>query len=156
MAQVACMLYLCLQASVKELQLSYGVSVCEINFLRTSCSLIGSVILSVLLGKNPFTGVERGLIPTLLVRCLCGAAAFITVAKAISLMPLTIFQVINNMTPFISGLLACIWLSEKLAHFQIFCMLCCFGGIAIIITAPTTSPQDDAETTLIEEQSFDR
>ena len=69
----------------------------------------------------------------LLIRCVAGALAFITVTTALPLVPLVLFQVITNMTPFIAALLACLWLGEKLSFFQLVCMLLCFGGIAVVI-----------------------
>ena len=37
-----------------------------------------------------------------------------------------------NLTPFMSGILACIFLGERLAPIQILCMFICFGGIVIV------------------------
>ena len=43
------------------------------------------------------------------------------------------------MAPFFSGLLACVWLGENLALFQIIAMVCCFAGIIVIVTAPAAA-----------------
>ena len=50
-------------------------------------------------------------------RCISGALAFIAATKVISMLPLTIFQVITQLTPFVAGLLAYVWLGESLGSF---------------------------------------
>ena len=65
-------------------------------------------------------------------RCLAGVLAFFAVSKTVSMIPLTLFQVISQLCPFFSGLLAFLWLGEKLAAFQIVAMVISFGGIAIV------------------------
>ena len=63
---------------------------------------------------------------------MAGSIAFITVTETIHLIPLTIFEGIKNTTPFISGLLAYVWLGERLSMFQVIAMICCLGGITIV------------------------
>ena len=115
MAQVACLLYICLQGLVKDLQLTHGMSVVEITFLRTCTTLVGACALIAIFKKNPFTEVSRKDLAPLLFRSLSGSCAFIVVTKAVRYLPLTIFQTMANLTPFMSGILACIFLGERLA-----------------------------------------
>lgn len=97
-------------------------------------------------GQNPCRAVTRELAWPLLIRCVAGALAFITVTTALPLLPLVLFQVITNMTPFLAALLACLWLGEKLSFFQLVCMLLCFGGIAVVIfERDTTRSKTDKE-----------
>ena len=100
--------------------------------MRTSTTFIGAVALCSLHKQNPLSAVPKELMAILIVRCFSGAIAFILVTKVLHLVPLTIFQSMSNVTPFISGFLACVWLGERLSLFQIFAMLCCFAGITII------------------------
>ena len=57
------------------------------------------------------------------------------------MLPMTILQVITQLTPFVAGLLAYVWLGERLGTFQIVAMLLCFIGIAIV----ALSANDDDE-----------
>ena len=116
---------------------------CEISFARAVCTLTASIICLLICRQNPYTTLKRDLMVPLFVRCVSGAVAFIAVAKAVQLLPLTIFQVITNMTPFISGILACIWLGEKLSFFQIVCMLLCFIGIAVVTFSNGINSEED-------------
>ena len=77
----------------------------------------------------------------LAVRCITGALAFIAAIKVISMVPLTIFEVITKLTPFVIGLIAYVWLGERLGTFQIVAMCLCFVGIAIV----ALSANDDDE-----------
>ena len=132
MSQISCLLYICLQGLFKDLQLTFGMSIVEITFLRTATTLVGACILIAIFKKNPFTEVDRGDLVPLLFRSLASSCASIIVPKAVLYLPITIFQTMVNLTPFISGILACIFLGEKLALVQILCMTLCFGGIVIV------------------------
>ena len=68
------------------------------------------------------------------------------VAKTVSMIPLTLFQVITQLTPFVSGLLAFLWLGEKLAAFQIGAMVVCFVGIAIVAFSNDAEEESDGVT----------
>jgi len=115
---------------MKHLLLTESISVCEISFFRSTISLIFAVPLVLAFKKSLV--VERDLILPLLNRCLCGVVAFIMLTKIVSMIPLTINQVIINLVPFVAGLIAFLWLGEKLAVFQIVAMFFCFAGMAIV------------------------
>ena len=142
LAQFACLLYVTMQATFKDLQLRYDVTVAEIALMRSSYSLIFTLILVCICGKNPTKEVRRDQIVPLIVRCLSGTTAFIVVTMTVKMIPLTIFQVITNVTPFISGLLACVWLGERLSWFQFICMLFCFSGIVLVTLSKGDSGED--------------
>ena len=55
------------------------------------------------------------------------------------------------MAPFFTGLLACIWLGEKLPMFQIIAMVCCFIGIVVVVTAPPAATDVTTDTGFEEE-----
>ena len=106
-------------------------------------------MLSVLMKENPVKGVPSELWGPLWVRCVAGSLAFIAVTKTIHLIPLTIFQGISNTTPFITGLLACIWLGEKLSIFQIVGMVFCLCGITIITVSNDATPEGSDESEVV-------
>ena len=97
--------------------------------------------------QNPYTAVERQDALALLIRSCSSTAAFFAVIKSIKLVPLTIFQVVTNMTPFVSGLLAFIWLGEKLSIFQIMMMILCFGGVTMVALA-NNSDEDHSKSNI--------
>lgn len=55
------------------------------------------------------------------------------VTKSVELVPLTIFEAVTTVFPFITGLLVWIWLGERLSLLQLVCMVFCVGGIMAII-----------------------
>lgn len=100
---------------MKDAQLNYGITVAEISFVRACVSLFLSCVMLIIYRKNPLKEVEKqDAIPTF-IRACSSSAAFITEIKVIELVPLTIIQVITNMTPFVAGLLAFVWLGETLS-----------------------------------------
>ena len=131
-----------MQAGFKDAQNTYGASVAEISLLRTVCSVLISLPVLALCGHNPLKSVERDLAGLLVIRCLSGALAFILVITAVKLIPLTIFQIITQVTPFTSGVLACIWVGDKLSVVQIICMVICFCGIALVTFSKDSSEVD--------------
>ena len=139
MAQVTSILYILFQAGIKDAQSRCGVRVFEISFARSILTILSASVCVFVSGQNPFRAVTRDLVWPLAIRCVAGALAFITVTTALPLLPLILFQVITNMTPFLAALLACLWLGEKLSFFQLVCMLLCFGGIAVVIFERDTS-----------------
>ena len=78
--------------------------------------MISSIVLFIY-GNNPLREVEREHIVPLIARCVAGTAAFIGAITAFAMVPLTIFQVVTQMTPFVAGLLAFLWLGERLSLF---------------------------------------
>ena len=91
--------------------------------------------MSIYLKQSPLQDVPKDLIIPLLIRSFCSTFSLITVTKTIKLIPLTIFQTISNLTPFISALLAYFWLKESLTPFQVISMFICFGGIIMVTLA---------------------
>lgn len=50
----------------------------------------------------------------------------------VKLLPLTIFFMISQMAPFLTALLAWIWLNETITSFEIFAIFGSYLGIAMI------------------------
>ena len=142
MAQVTSALYIIMQASIKDTQNRFGVSVAEISFARAFCCFFFSLICLFIYRQNPLTTVKRDLVIPLIIRCVMGTMTFFLVTKAVTLLPLTIFQVVTNISPFIAGLIARVWLGEKLSYFQLICMVLCFGGIAIVTLSKSSDSED--------------
>ena len=112
----------------------------EITFVRTGATFLASILLVFACGQNPFKELKRDLVTPLIMRCLAGSCTFILVTKSVHLLPLTVFQLFNMLTPFVTGVVAFVWLGETLAIFQMVAMTFSFGGIVLVIL---TSPQAD-------------
>lgn len=130
-----------MQALLKDMQLRSDIKVCEITFIRTSLAMFGSIIVLLAFRHNPITEVRRELALPLFVRCLSGSLAFICVTKTLNYLPLTLFQVLHNTTPFVVAILAYFILNENLGIFQVVCMVCFFTGILLLILV---SPEEEA------------
>ena len=96
--------------------------------------------------KNPFKEVARADIFPLSLRSLSSTASLFIVIIAIKFVPLTIFNVVTNMTPFVSGVLAWIWLGDKLGVFQIVMMIFCFAGVVLVACSKNTDEDDDDDS----------
>ena len=145
MAQVACILYCGLQACMKELQVHHGLRVYELSFFRTAATFVVSLVAALCLRQNPLRDVPSDLRMPLLIRCLCGSMAFIAVAATVKLIPLTIFQTISNLTPFVSAVFAFLWLGDQLTVLQVVSMIVCFGGIVLVTVARPKSADEEAD-----------
>ena len=134
--------YVAFQTIFKELQQNQGVSLVEITFLRTGATFLASILLVIICGRNPLKEVKRDYVIPLAARCLAGSCTFILVTKTVHLLPLTIFQLFNMLTPFVTAVVAFMWLRESLAIFQLVAMTFSFGGIVLVIL---TSPEAKLE-----------
>ena len=141
-------------ALLKDAQQNSAITVSEITYIRTIFALIASALCLLIARKNPFK-VPRDLVGPLFVRSVAGASASITLVKAVELVPLTIFQIVTKSDAFLTGVLAFIWLGERLSLFQIVCMVMTFGGIVIITFAKQEIESDEeAESNETEERDF--
>ena len=69
----------------------------------------------------------------LILRCIFGAIAHITVSLALKYVPLTLYSILYNTLPFIIAILVFIWLRERISKFEFVAMCFCFGGIVLVI-----------------------
>ena len=65
-------------------------------------------------------------------RGLAGTIAFAALTLSVKHVPLSIFQVLQNILPFLTALLACIFLKETITLFEFIAMILCFAGIVIV------------------------
>lgn len=68
----------------------------------------------------------------LLVRCIAGTICFLTFVFAIKYLPLSIFFMVMNASPFIMAILTCLWLKELITLVEVICMIGAFGGICLV------------------------
>lgn len=81
----------------------------------------------------------------LIFRSVFQAVSMFTVTKCVELVPLTIFEAIITVYPFVTGLLVWIWLGERLSLLQLVCMFFCLGGVMAIIFSEDENEQQSID-----------
>ena len=77
--------------------------------------------------------VEKSQRCTLITRTFIGVAVLVLNTYAIALVPITIVQTTQNMTPFYASLIAYFTIGESMTMFEIAAMIISFGTIVMII-----------------------
>ena len=77
-------------------------------------------------------GIEKSHMPALYLRCGVGTICFILVMYILKILPLTIFFMIFQTAPFLTAIIAWVWLGESISSFEIFAMIGSYIGIALI------------------------
>lgn len=93
---------------------SQGMTAAEFSFFRSFFNLLFSSVLLRMKAVHITEGITRKHLPALLIRCGIGAINFIIVLYVIKLLPLTIYFMISQMAPFLTALLAWLWLGEAI------------------------------------------
>ena len=75
---------------------------------------------------------ESGKRSVLMVRCVAGTICFLTFVFAIKYLPLSIFFMVMNASPFLMAILTCLWLKELISLVEVICMVGAFGGICLV------------------------
>ena len=142
MAQLNCILQIGNQILYKDAQVTYDAQIPEISFMRACIYLAFSSTNLLIFKKNPFSELARKDMWPLFVRCAASTSSLFIVIIALKLVPLTIFTVVTNMTPFLSALISWIWLGDKLGLFQILMMVFCFAGVVLVACVKNTGEDD--------------
>ena len=88
---------------------SRGVVIYEFVFFRSFFNMVASAIIVKYEKKNFFADIPKDLRPTLITRCLIGTFSFIIFSMAVKYLPLGIFFIIFNSSPFITVFLSYFW-----------------------------------------------
>ena len=108
------------------------MSAFEIAFFRSVFNLTLSSIYLFVAGERLTENIDSSNRCVLIVRCLSGSFAFVCFALAIEYLPLSIFFVVSNTTPFMICILACLWLKELITWVEIINMIGAFSGIIMV------------------------
>lgn len=126
------------------LMITQGMTAAEYSLFRSFFNMIFAFLLLRSSNVGIFEGVTKEHVPALLIRCGVGTLNFILVMYVVKLLPLTIFFMISQMAPFLTALIAWIWLNESITQFEIFAIFGSYLGIAMIgISQP---PSEDGIT----------
>ena len=123
-----------------------GMTAAEYSLFRSTFNMIFAFLLLRSKNVGVFEGVTREHIPALLIRCGVGTLNFILVMYCVKLLPLTIFFMISQMAPFLTALIAWMWLSESISKFELFAIFGSYLGIAMIGISKPSSQDGVAES----------
>lgn len=104
----------------------------EIALFRSVFNLLASSVYLLVGRQNLIDKIDATNRHILLVRCLSGSVCFLAFVVAIEYIPLSVYFVIMNATPFFIALLACLWLREMITKIEIATMIIAFGGILLV------------------------
>ena len=125
--------YMLVQVCTKKLLfMSDAVSSFELAFFRSIFNFILSSIYLKASGVGLKDKIDSSNWCILFLRCMSGSVCFLCFVVAMQYIPLTIFFVILNATPFAIALLACLWLKEVISSIEIVTMVFAFGGILLV------------------------
>lgn len=124
---ITCIFY---QACAKKATAT--IHVMDLCLARTLINLLFSIVILNISGKNVIKDVPRQAFPLIILRSTTGLIGFTTLVYSIEILPLFIFQIIYNTSPFWTGILAYIFVKEDISKIQIFCMFGCFVGVVFL------------------------
>ena len=133
LANTTSCVYIAVQVFTKlVLYMGDSISSYEIVFFRSLCNLLLSSIY-LLVGRLSLTEkIDSTNWHILMARCVAGGFGFFTLVLAIEYIPLSVFFVIMNASPFVIALLCCLWLKEMITKIEIATMIISFGGILLV------------------------
>ena len=114
LAQITCLLYVVVKALYKDMQLRHGATVCEISFISSVFLLVATSLCLRIFKQNPIKAIPRDLVIPLVARSALSTTAYIVVTKIVDLVPLTVFEAIANVAPFVTAIVAYFWLGDKI------------------------------------------
>lgn len=114
------------------------VKVYEFVFFRSLFNLCASALLVKQAGCSYFADVPRDLRCTLFLRCAVGTVSFMVFSMTVKYLPLGIFFIVFNSSPFFTVILAYFWTSDRILPLEGLAMIGAFCGIVVLgIAKPT-------------------
>ena len=122
--------YMGLYAMGQEILQKYGVGVLEYSFGRALILLGLSYVNLTVCKQNPFEYGDN--FKPCMIRAIVGTISFTTMNIGMMNLPLAIFTVIFNSTPFFTAILAYLYLKESITVCEVVAMAGSFSGIILI------------------------
>ena len=133
LANLLMIIYMLVQAITKIVLTSQdALSGYELAFFRSLMNLFLSSVYLGVTGDSLTKDISADNRWILLMRCLSGSICFLCMVLAIEYIPLSIFFVVLNATPFVICLLAWVWLNDLITGVEIFSMCGAFAGIVLV------------------------
>ena len=119
------------------------VRIYEFAFFRSLFNLSASALIVKHEKLNFFSDIPKELTPTLILRCAVGTVSFLLFSMAVKYLPLGIFFIIFNSSPFITVFLSYFWTGDRILPFEGLAMIGAFAGIVCLGVA---KPSDESDT----------
>ena len=103
----------------------------ELAFFRSVFNFLASSVYICLARQGLADNISRDNVGLLITRCISGTVCFLCFVIAMMYLPLSIFFVMMNATPFLIAVLACLWLKEVITLVEVLAMCGAFGGILL-------------------------
>lgn len=143
LVNLACICYTSLQTLTKDMLTYRDVRIYEFAFFRSLFNLGASALIIKYERKNFFADISRDLTPTLLVRCAVGTVSFLLFSLSVKYLPLGIFFIIFNSSPFFTVILSYFWTGDRILCFEGLAMIGAFAGIVCLGMA---KPSEDSQS----------
>ena len=108
------------------------VKIYEFVFFRSFFNMCASALIIKTSGISYFADIPKELRGTLILRCAVGTVSFILFSLAVKYLPLGIFFIIFNSSPFITVFLSYCWTGDRIMIFEGLCMVGAFAGIVCL------------------------
>ena len=142
---LSCILFTAVQALTKDMLNNRGVHIYEFVFFRSLFNMISSAII-IKHAKVPFfADIKPELRCTLFWRCLLGTISFMILTVAIKYIPLGIFFIIFNSSPFFIAILSFCWTGDRILILEGVAMVGAFAGIICVGLAEPEKEVDDSD-----------
>ena len=112
-----------------------GVTIFEIIFFRSLFNLLASTIIVKHAKVSFFADIKPELRFTLYLRCAVGTVSFAIFSLVVKYIPIGIFFIIFNSSPFMTAILAYFWTGDKILYLELVAMFGAFGGIICLALA---------------------
>ena len=116
----------------------------EVAFFRSLFNLIASTGYLCAFGASLKENIDETNRCVLVVRCLSGSICFLCFVVAIEHLPISVFFVMLNSTPFFVTVLACLWLKEMISPLEVVTMVGAFCGILLLGLSKGDSDESEA------------
>ena len=126
----------------KDMLTYRGVVIYEFVFFRSFFNVLASAAIVKYEKKNFFADIPKELRSTLLTRSLIGTFSFIIFSMAVKYLPLGIFFIIFNSSPFLTAVLSYFWTGDRILPLEGVAMLGAFSGIICLGLARPSEEED--------------
>ena len=145
MLNLAQLIYAAMDTMQKDAFVFRGATIVDYAIVRSCIMLPVSLIMLKVNGKHLSRDVEDWQWKYVLVRGLIGSCGLYLCNVAIMTIPLTVFNILLDVSPFFTLLLTYFYLKEKMSCFEIIAMICSFGAVMLVALAAPENPLNVSE-----------
>ena len=132
LVNIGMIVYTTLQSLTKDMLTVRDVKIYEFVFFRSFFNMCASALIIKSEKISFFADIPKELRCTLIFRCAIGTVSFMVFSLAVKYLPLGIFFIIFNSSPFITVFLSYCWTGDQILVFEGLCMIGAFAGIVCL------------------------